>query len=35
LFERAEDLVPQAHVFESEKLPWLHIVAEHRGGKAG
>ncbi len=26
LFERAKDLVPQGHVYESEKLPWLHIV---------
>ena len=34
LFERAEELVPQAHVFESEKLPWLHIVAEDPGEKA-
>jgi hypothetical protein len=35
LFERAEELVPQAHVFESEKLPWLHIVAENRGERTG
>ena len=35
LFERAEDLVPQTHVFESEKLPWLHIVAENSGEKTG
>ena len=28
LFARAEDLVPQAQVYEAEKLPWLHIVVE-------
>ena len=31
LFERAEDLVPQAQVFEAERLPWLHIVDEDPG----
>ena len=25
LFERAADLVPQAQVYEAEKLPWLRI----------
>jgi hypothetical protein len=35
LFERPEDLVPQGHAYESEKLPWLHITAESPGKKAG
>ena len=35
LFERAEDLVPQAQVYEAEKLPWLHILAEDPGKKTG
>ncbi len=35
LFERAEDLVPQGHAYEAEKLPWLHIVAEDPGKKTG
>jgi hypothetical protein len=34
LFERAGDLVPQGQVYEAEKLPWLHIVAESSGKKA-
>jgi hypothetical protein len=32
LFDRAEDLVPQGHVYEAERLAWLHIVAEDPGG---
>jgi hypothetical protein len=35
LFERAEDLVPQGHAYEAERLPWLHIVAEDPGKKTG
>jgi hypothetical protein len=35
LFERADDLVPQVQVYEAEKMPWLHIVAEDPGEKTG
>jgi len=34
LFERAEELVPQGHAYEAEKLPWLHIVDEDSGKKS-
>jgi hypothetical protein len=34
LFERAEDLVPHEQVYEAERLPWLHIIAESSGKKA-
>jgi len=35
LFERAGDLVPQGQVYESERLPWLHVVDEVPETKAG